>query len=156
MCRYNSKGEGLLRCLTPLKLGQACNNHGVCRYRLDCSRNILSGKKCFNPNMSLKQGDSCNPNASSIGKQCVESSVAGHFGYELKCLKNSEGKFMCHRIIGLSEACKVDKYKSDACDDGLSCVRHGKHHVCVNKSRIRNHSRTILNPSLDDAVVARE
>lgn len=133
MCRYNSNGEGILRCLPPLNLGEGCHNHGACGMRWKCSKNILTGRKCFNPHTSLKQGDHCNPNATPAEKQCVESSVPLPHGYEMKCLKNKDGKFMCHRIVGLGKTCKVEKGKPDACENGFSCVRHGNVHVCVDK-----------------------
>lgn len=134
VCRYNSKGEGILRCFEPLNVGDACNNHGDCRNGQRCSKNLMKGRRCFNPKKALKQGDSCHPNASPDEKQCVETLKGPLSSFELKCLKNKEGKFVCHRLIGLGKACSVDKGKPDACDEGLSCVRHGKYDVCVDKS----------------------
>lgn len=98
-CSQNRNGFGLQTCRKRFDVGAVCTSDDNCKPHLKCSE-IYPYRRCYDPKLSLRVGEKCNPNVTSFGKMCVQSDDFR----PMACLP--KGKvYVCQKLAELYERC---------------------------------------------------
>lgn len=127
ICAQNTKGYGLLVCRKPGQLDAVCVGDDACQGNLKCAP---SGR-CYDPNLALPLGASCNPRAGPNAKRCISGPVQDVdrvVQLESQCLPKGKG-FACQIALPLFAQC--DLRANINCADGAVCSSFS---VCMPQS----------------------